>query len=275
MSNEQAASPEKDNLLTGAPPAKEQSALTGVEAEKSTEQSLAAGVTLELPHAWMEGLTKEQKADADLVKLLSKFEKGIPDLTRSYAELEKKLGQSFTIPNDGATPEELATFRKAIGTPEKPEDYKLEKVELPNNVEMDGEWEKELRALAHKLNLSQGQLESLHEWYFKNLAAEMQVVKTTVDEAEKALRKQMGAGYNEARAHMKRATDKFLTPEADMLFARSGLGNHPEILKMFLDIGKAMGEHFFAEGSPAAETEGAPFGARTDEELAEALYGKK
>lgn len=40
---------------------------------------------------------------------------------------QKKLGEkSLKLPGEGATPEELNEWRKAIGVPEKPEDYKFE-----------------------------------------------------------------------------------------------------------------------------------------------------
>ncbi len=274
MANEQAAGPVKDNPPAGGTPAKDATALTGA-TTTSTPSSLTTGATPELPHAWMTGLTTEQKADADLVKSLSKFEKGIPDLAKSYVELEKKAGQAIVLPGEKATPEEMARFRKAVGVPEKPEDYKLEKVELPNGNELDGQWDKELRALAHKLNLSQGQLGGLHEWYFKNLVAEMQLVKTTAEQATATLRKEMGVEYEAAVTYKTRAVDKFLNPTTKVLFERSGLGNHPEILKMFMAIGKAMGEHFFAEGNRGQRVEEAPFGKRSDAELAAALYGDK
>ena len=275
MAEGQAAGPEKDNLPAGGTPAKDATALTGQETVTSASSSLTSGAAPTLPHAWMNGLLTEQKADADLVKSLSKFEKGIPDLAKSYAELEKKVGQAITIPSEKASAEEVAAFRKAVGVPEKPEDYKLDKVELPDGKELDGQWSKELKGLAHKLNLSQGQLGGLHEWYFKNLVAEMQLVKTTAEQANTALRKEMGAEYEAAITYKGRAVDKFLNPTTKVLFERSGLGNHPEILKMFVAIGKGMGEHFFAEGSRGERVETAPVGARSDAQLAAELWPEK
>jgi hypothetical protein len=272
MSDEQGAAPAvADKTALEGVQEQGSSALTEPKqsATEGTTEPLAEGAAAELP-GWMAQLHGDLKTESKLTQF-----KSVDDLGKSYLELERKLGKSIVMPGEGATAEDVAAFRKAIGTPEKPEDYKLEKVELPNNVELDGEWEKELRELAHKLNLSQAQLGGLHQWYFKNLASEMQVVKTTAEQAHQALRKEMGSEYDAAKTYIKRAVDKFLTPEAELLFARSGLGNHPDILKLFLAIGKGMGEHLFAEGTPPPATETKPFGKRSDKELAELLYGEK
>ena len=100
----------------------------------------------------------------------------------------------------------------------------------------------------------------------------MQVVKTTMAEAQQILRNDMKADYDAAQTYMKRAVDKFLTPATAKLFERSGLGNSPDILKMFVAIGKGMGEHFFAEGSRGQRLESAPVGKRSEQELANILY---
>ena len=262
MADEKAASPEKDNLQTVETPAKDGTILTGKEPEKGTSP-LAKGATPELPHLWMNGLTTEQKADADLVKSLSKFEKGIPDLAKSYAELEKKLSQTPVIPNDKATPEEWAAYRKAIGVPEKSEDYKLEKVQLP---EWTGGVAKEsvdkFLALAHKLNMTNDQVKSIHSWYYKNLVDEMKIVKTTQDECSAIMAKEFGSDWDERQTYLDRAFVRFGNKEVSELFAHSGLGNHPGVVRMFINIGKLIGDHKFVEGR----------GEKTETDAAHILY---
>ncbi len=256
--------------------AKDESVLTADTTTKGTTQAPSApSATSSLPHAWMNGLTTEQKANADLIKGLSQFEKGIPDLVGYFASAEGAKGKTVAVPSEGATKEEWAAFRKAIGVPEKPEDYKLEAVKLPNEEKLDPAWEKDLRALAQKINLSQGQLAELHKWYFGGLAEAMRFVKTTAKEAHAVLRKEMGADYDIAMTAKTRAVKKFFDDELAVLFERTGLGNHPRVLKMFAAIGKELGDHVFAEGSRGEKTETGIAGARTDAQLAELLYGKK
>ena len=238
----------------------------------STTPSLTAGTTPALPQPWMSGLTSEQKANAELIKSLSSFEKGIPDLVEFYASAEAAKGKAVVVPSEGASKEELAAFRKAIGVPEKPDDYKLDEVKLPNGETLDPEWDKNLKALAHKINISQGQLNELHKWYFADLAEAMKFVKTTSQEAHAALRKEMGADYEAAMTCKARAVKKFLSEAAATRFEKTGLGNDPEIIKMFAAIGKEMGDHVFVEGTRGEKPGAGPFGQRTDEQLAQALY---
>ena len=82
----------------------------------------------------------------------------------------------------------------------------------------------------------------------------------------------MGADYDAAMTYKARAVKKFLSEAAATRFEKTGLGNDPEIIKMFSEIGKAMGDHFFAEGSRGEKTEAGTFGTRTNEQLANALY---
>jgi len=272
MATDQGAAPDKDTAAASKDTGQGSSALTASDstATQAAASSLTDGGSAK-PPAWIAQLEGDLQKDEKLTQY-----KSISELAKAYKEAEGKLGKAIVLPGEKASAEEMATFRKATGVPEKPEDYKLEKVELPGQLELDGKWSKELKELAHKLNLSQGQLGGLHDWYFKNLVAEMQVVKTTAEQAHQLLRKEMGAtDYDAGMTYMNRATKKFLTPEGAVLYARTGMGNHPETLKMWIAIGKAMGEHFFAEGSRGEKTETAVIGKRTDAELAEALYGKK
>ncbi|MGB1548470.1 MAG: hypothetical protein ACPHIA_08080, partial [Alphaproteobacteria bacterium] len=47
-------------------------------------------------------------------------------LLKSYQELERKLGAMVRMPGENATEEEIHSFRKALGVPASPDEYKLE-----------------------------------------------------------------------------------------------------------------------------------------------------
>jgi len=276
MAENQAAAPDKDNAAAAEPTAKEGSLLTG-EGEGTT--SSTEGDTPKLPHAWMNGLTTEQKADVELIKNLSKFEKGIPDLAKSYGELSSKLSQALVVPNETATEEERARFRKAIGVPEKSEDYKLEKPKLPGGLEYDEDVEKDLLALAHKLNMSNEQADAVHTFYSTTLAKQImdarKVVKTTEAEAEAQLRKDLGADYDAAQTYKERAFKEFFSEDGlAQLFVQTGLGNHPGIIKAFVKMGKAFSEHGFVDGSRGANVESGEIGKRSFDEIASTIYGQ-
>jgi len=72
--------------------------------------------------------------DAEALKRLARF----PDkqaMWKSYRAMEQRMssGELKKALPEGASPEELATYRKENGLPDKPEAY-VEKLELPNGV---------------------------------------------------------------------------------------------------------------------------------------------
>lgn len=97
---------------------------------------------------------------------IKKFE-GTPiqDVLKSYGELEKKLGQRPRPPGPDAKPEEIAAWRQLVGTPEKPEDYKIERPETVPEELWNEPLAKGFAEVAHKLNLSSVQAAELMGWW--------------------------------------------------------------------------------------------------------------
>ena len=60
-----------------------------------------------------------------------------------------------------------------------------------------------------------------------------------------------GEKLAENLATAKKAMDAFATPELRTLLDESGLGNHPEVIRMFYRTGKAMSEDRFVTGQAA------------------------
>lgn len=50
----------------------------------------------------------------------------------------------------------------------------------------------------------------------------------------------------------KQAMEQFCPPALQEMLGRSGMGNHPDVIRMFLNIGKAMSEDKVVTGAPAA-----------------------
>ena len=276
MSDLQAADPTKDNQQAAEEAAKGESLLT---ADVKGTTSSTQGAASELPHAWMNGLTTEQKADADLIKSLSKFERGIPDIVKSYAELEKKAGQAIVVPNEKATEEEKAAYRKAIGVPEKPEDYKLEPVTLPEGLTVDLAMQKAFLQIAHAADLNPNQVNTINQWYMKVIGEQIvdaqKVIKTTKAEAEAAIDKKYKLDSAAAKGYMERAFARYATPALAAKFVKTGLDNDPETIEMFINIGRDMGDHVFVDGSRGEHLESGVVGQRTDEQIAATVYPPK
>lgn len=125
----------------------------------------------------------------------------------------------------------------------KAEDYEM--IELPAGFDLNPEIEKEFRELAASKKWSQEDFKDLQELQTKliNKQSEAHVqrvkewgdsLKTDKEIGGKALAQNIGA----ARAAMA----EFFSPAAKSILDNTGLGNHPDIVRGFVRLGKAMGE---------------------------------
>lgn len=232
----------------------------------------------ELPHEWMKGLTTEQKADAKLIEALSKFPKGIPDVSKAYVELQSKVGKPV-VPGNDATEEELNAYREAVGIPKSAEDYTLNDVQLPEDTEVATEMEAEVLQLLHGLNVSQAQLDGLRAIYLPILDASrrdaQKIVKDTEEQALEKMKNRMSPDeFKQGQTFMARAFNKFASPEVAEKFDISGLGNDQGVIDMFIAMGKAIGEALFVDAEATGRADNTSFGKRSNAELGNALYGK-
>lgn len=87
-------------------------------------------------------------------------------LAKSYRGMQEILGrksQSVLIPNEKSKPEEIAEFRKAMGVPEKPEDYieAIKPQQMPEGIAFDEAMAKKASELAHKHNIPPAAMKDL------------------------------------------------------------------------------------------------------------------
>lgn len=78
-------------------------------------------------------------------------------LAKSYTELERRMGGMVRIPGEGAAPDEVAAFRRAVGVPDDPAGYQLTtKSEM---LESDAE----VNRLLHEAGFSQTQAQLVYD----------------------------------------------------------------------------------------------------------------
>ena len=172
------------------------------------------------------------------------------------------------------TEEELAAEKAKTEKAEKdkkpegaPEAYEFKAAE---GVELDTEALKDFEPVARELNLTNEQAQKLVDAYPKILAGVQQRQveawqKQTQDWAAdvKADKEIGGDKLTASLSKAQQALETFGTPELKEYLNETGLGNHPELVKAFVKIGKAMSEDNMVS---AANT-----GQRS---AAEVLYGK-
>lgn len=210
---------------------------------------------------WRAGIT-----DPDLQKVASKYSSPT-DLAKAYRSLEQRQGKMVALPGKDAKPEDVAAFHKALGVPEKPEEYK---VEIPEAAKANwGEADEALKGSflknLHAAGATPGVVNAAMGWYFQTTQqiAEQQAAaaKKATEEAEAALQKEWGADAKANDQVAGRAAKEF-GDEAFLQFLEEKevdgikLGNHPAFRKAFAAIGRAMSEDkpLIGGDSDAAQT---------------------
>lgn len=129
-----------------------------------------------------------------------------------------------------------------------PEEYK--DFALPEGNEVDAELMGEFKSIAKELNLTQEQAQRLAEIGGKiALKASGPGEEAIVAEAKNVWGKQTiadkeigGDKLAENLSVAKKTLDTFGSPELKDLLNKSGMGNHPEVIRLFYKIGKQIGE---------------------------------
>ena len=153
-------------------------------------------------------------------------------------------------PADGDKPADKPDDKeqKQEGAPEK---YEFQAGE---GVELDAEALKDFEPVARELNLAGVQQRQADAWQ-----AQTEEWAATV-KADKEI------GGDKLTANLgvaQRALDTFGTPELKEYLNGTGLGNHPELVKAFVKVGKAMSEDGVVTGKESGQRS-----------AAEVLYGK-
>jgi hypothetical protein len=116
---------------------------------------------------------------------------------------------------------------------------------LPEGVTADEEVLGEFKATAKELGLSQEGAQKLVELQSKVALKQqeaMRHMKTQWAEAAKTDKEFGGEALNENLSVAKKALDAFASPDLRALLNESGLGNHPEVIRHFIRVGKAISE---------------------------------
>lgn len=161
--------------------------------------------------------------------------------------------------------EEAKAAAAQQGAPEKYEAFTL-----PDGFDAKPEQMEAFGTLARELNLSQANAQKLvtaHTQAFQNFKESQENAYATQIKAWReasAADKEFGGASVDANAAIAiKALQQFGTPELTKYLHETGLGNHPEIVRAFYRVGKALGEDGHIQGGVTAK-------AKDDREL---FYG--
>ena len=162
-------------------------------------------------------------------------------------------------PAEGTKPAEPA---KQEGAPEKYE------FKAPEGKEYDSGLLDAFSIAAKDSNLSQDAAQKLLDTMSPKIAErqleQVVAIRKGWVEQSRADKEFGGVNLEVNLATAKKAYDTFATPELKTLMDSTGLGNHPEVIRMLFKIGKAISEDTFVGGAAA----------NTRKNLLEVLYDK-
>lgn len=202
--------------------------------------------------------------DDDLkgVESVGKFAKdgklNVRSLTKSYANLEKMLGgDKVPVPKDGDN-EGWDRFYKAAGRPDNADAYDIKVPDgLPEGF-YDGEAAKSFKTWAHQNGLNNRQAQALHDAYVSTTAAKygeaLKAQETGKAEALAALKREHGAAFDGFMQTAKAALKQFGDEHFNAYLDQTGMGNDPQLIRVFGNVGKALMGDTQLKGAPSQQS---------------------
>lgn len=149
----------------------------------------------------------------------------------------------------GNTPQ--TTPVDAANTPAEPAVYELK---APEGATIDQATMTAFVDLAKEVGIAPEAAQKLVDFQAKQQAAMVESTTKAWLEAAKADPEIGGAAFEASTAKAQEAFGKFATPELKTFLESTGLGNHPEMLRMFARIGKASAEPAPFQAAPVSLT---------------------
>lgn len=141
---------------------------------------------------------------------------------------------------------------KPEGAPDEYADFSS-----PEGVELDTEVLGDLKTLAKEMNLPQAQAQKIVDLGVKLQQKQADAWQAQMEKWVGEVKADKDIGGEKLAENLgiaRKAIDSFGPPELKELLNSSGLGNHPVLIKTFLNIGKAISEDSFVTANKNAGT---------------------
>lgn len=212
---------------------------------------------------WHAGLPDIYRNEASLTSFTGFESKDLVPVPReflekvggSYRETKALIGKKLEAPGENATPEQIASWRKTVGAPEKPEGYYPEGVktlrpEVVPETMWDAESEKKFVELAHKHHLPPSAVKEIIGFHAESVKAALdasQGQETAILAEEGAkLRAAFGSEYDANLTLAKRMAQTVgLDPMSHPFFTTA------EGVQVFAKMGKLLSEDKLVRGEGA------------------------
>jgi hypothetical protein len=248
--------------------------MTDGEAGTGTGEGTGEGTgTGEGEKGWMEaaGLDADLQANPSLQKF-----KEPGALAKSYLELQTLVGgERLALPKPDAPAEDWGRVYEKLGKPEKAIDYGLDQLELPKGLAINQQVMGEIAEKMHARHLPKAMAQGVVQDYVEILARVQGEVLAQEEklgaEALEGLKQKHGAAFDVKMQRAGKAVRALLgqteenTPGLlDRIKLADGraLGDHPEVIELFMAIGDKLHGEASAPGQGEARTTLTPAEAR-------------
>lgn len=197
---------------------------------------------------WMSGFEVDQEIAMDpSLKAIQ----DVPSLIKSYVHAQKKIGMDKTVlPNKNSTKEEWMQLYQKLGMPTDFNEYDLQASE--ENA-LKEELMEEFKKTAFEHNILPNQAQAMYD--FLNNSAMQEAERMAQQNQEKlseqieGLKNEWGEAFEKNLHTAKLAVNEFGGEDLKAYLNETGLGNDPNIIKVFNEIG----QKFFKEDTFSGE----------------------
>lgn len=221
----------------------------GMEDAEETVQAEETAQAEEVSSDWRSLVSEDLRSHAERFQSLD-------DVIKANVETRQRLSNAIFPLRKNAKEEDVAAFRKAIGVPERIEDYEINQPEgWPDDYFENEDVANRLKGfaeVAHASNVPQAGFQAILDWYFSETASE-QAAMAAEDErfAEQAIAELRGkwgpANFEREKAYADRGAEWALGEDFEEfrnLKTSDGkyVADHPMVLSALNKIGRAVAE---------------------------------
>lgn len=215
---------------------------SAAEVAPATTTTTLTGTPATNPTTWRDALPQDLRDNPSLKTI-----NDVPSLAKSYVHAQSLVGaDKIVMPKDNASPEEWNNFWNKVGRPNNPEGYGLGRPENFPEGSFDKDMHDHMLKVFHESGMTSKQAKTLYGKYMEYVGSRMQQAQTQQQQESAAtmerLKSEYGADFNVRVAAAQKAIQKFGSPELVSYLEKSGMGNSPELIKLFSNVGLSMSE---------------------------------
>lgn len=168
-------------------------------------------------------------------------------LVKSYVNAQKLIGaEKVALPNEKWTDAEWNEFFNKMGRPKTAEGYQFTRPQMPEGIDYDEAMHEHFFNEMHTAGLSQRQAEKLYntfnEYQLKQFEKHQMDHERQCEAAIENLKKEWNRFFDTKLNHARLAVKTFGGPTLQNKLDTTGLGNDPDIIKAFAEMGAILAE---------------------------------